>query len=159
MTVIVAIDHVQLAMPEGGEAPAQEFYEGLLGLTRVPKPPHLEQRGGCWFETERVKIHLGADADFRPARKAHPALLVDDLDRLIARLRQPVSRSAMTRLRRRIAGRMPLIRSATASSCSSPPNSRDPVGHPQRALAGLRSRRLARVLQKNMEKSMKIRDR
>lgn len=84
---VVAIDHVQLAMPEGGERFAQEFYEGLLGLTRVPKPPHLERQGGCWFENERVKVHLGVDADFRPARKAHPALVVDGLDRLVARLR------------------------------------------------------------------------
>ena len=84
---IVAIDHVQLAMPEGGEASAQEFYEGLLGLTRVPKPPHLELRGGCWFENDCVKVHLGVDAAFRPARKAHPALVVDGLDHLVARLR------------------------------------------------------------------------
>ena len=84
---VVAIDHVQLAMPEGGEASAQEFYEGLLGLRRVPKPPHLERRGGCWFENDSVKVHLGVDADFRPARKAHPALVVQDLDRLVERLR------------------------------------------------------------------------
>ncbi len=84
---VVGIDHVQMAMPEGGEASAQEFYEGLLGLTRVPKPPHLERRGGCWFENERVKVHLGVDADFRPARKAHPALVVDGLDLLVAHLR------------------------------------------------------------------------
>ena len=84
---VVAIDHVQLAMPEGGEASAQEFYEGLLGLTRVPKPPHLERRGGCWFEKDSVKVHLGVDADFRPARKAHPALVVDGLDGLVACLR------------------------------------------------------------------------
>ena len=84
---VVAIDHVQLAMPEGGEASAQEFYEGLLGLSRVPKPPHLEQRGGCWFENENVKVHLGVDVEFRPARKAHPALVVQGLDRLVERLR------------------------------------------------------------------------
>ena len=84
---VVAIDHVQLAMPEAGEASAQEFYEGLLGLRRVPKPPHLERRGGCWFENDSVKVHLGVDADFRPARKAHPALVVQDLDRLVERLR------------------------------------------------------------------------
>ena len=76
MTVVV-IDHVQLAMPESGGAAAQEFYEGLLGLRRVPKPPHLERRGGCWFENANVKVHLGVDADFRPARKAHPALVVE----------------------------------------------------------------------------------
>jgi RimJ/RimL family protein N-acetyltransferase/catechol 2,3-dioxygenase-like lactoylglutathione lyase family enzyme len=80
------IDHVQLAMPAGGEDDAVRFYEGLLGVPRVPKPPHLAVRGGCWFEQGDLKIHLGADSEFRPARKAHPALLVDDLPRLIADL-------------------------------------------------------------------------
>lgn len=84
---VVAIDHVQLAMPEGGEATAQAFYEGLLGLPRVPKPPHLERRGGCWFENDSVKVHLGVDADFRPASKAHPALVVEGLELLVERLR------------------------------------------------------------------------
>ncbi len=84
---IFGIDHVQLAMPEGGEASAQEFYEGLLDLPRVRKPAHLEVRGGCWFENEKVKIHVGVETrSFRPARKAHPALLVEDLDALVARL-------------------------------------------------------------------------
>ena len=86
MTVL-AIDHVQLAMPEGGETAAQDFYEGLLGLSRVPKPPHLEGRGGCWFENDSVKVHLGVEADFRPARKAHPALAVEGLKRLVQRMR------------------------------------------------------------------------
>ena len=84
---VVAIDHIQLAMPAGGEASAQDFYEDLLGLRRVPKPPHLEQRGGCWFENESVKVHLGVDAEFRPARKAHPALVVEGLGLLVERLR------------------------------------------------------------------------
>lgn len=84
---VVAIDHVQLAMPEGCEASAQQFYEGLLGLPRVPKPPHLERRGGCWFANSTVKVHLGVDADFRPARKAHPALVVEGLEPLVERLR------------------------------------------------------------------------
>ena len=84
---VVAIDHVQLSMPAGGEASAQAFYAGLLGLRRVPKPPDLERRGGCWFENESVKIHLGVDADFRPARKAHPALVVEGLGLLVERLR------------------------------------------------------------------------
>jgi len=78
---LVAIDHVQLAMPAGAEAveQAEAFYSGLFGLTRVPKPPELEARGGCWFENGDVTLHLGVEADFRPARKAHPALVVDDL--------------------------------------------------------------------------------
>ena len=83
---VVAIDHVQLAMPAGGEASAETFYAGLLGLRRVPKPVHLERRGGCWFENDRVKIHLGVDSEFRPARKAHPALVVKGLDELTERL-------------------------------------------------------------------------
>lgn len=80
------IDHVQLAMPVGGEAAARAFYSDLLGLPETPKPPHLARRGGCWFESERVKVHLGVEQDHRPARKAHPALLVTDLPDLVARL-------------------------------------------------------------------------
>ena len=83
---IRAVDHVQLAMPAEGEPAAIAFYEGLLGIPNVPKPPHLAVRGGCWFEDPPLRIHLGVEADFRPARKAHPALLVDDLDGLQARL-------------------------------------------------------------------------
>lgn len=76
---IVAIDHIQLAMPAGREAEARAFYQGLLGLRDVPKPPNLAARGGCWFERGAVKVHLGVESEFRPARKAHPAFLVDDL--------------------------------------------------------------------------------
>jgi catechol 2,3-dioxygenase-like lactoylglutathione lyase family enzyme len=83
---IVAIDHVQLAMPPGREAEAIAFYEALLGLVNVPKPPHLAVRGGCWFEADGVKLHLGVEAEFHPARKAHPALLVDDLAALTEKL-------------------------------------------------------------------------
>ena len=88
---IVGVDHVQLAMPAGGEEAAIAFYDGLLGLTNVPKPAHLAVRGGCWFEGPAtggapVKVHLGVEADFRPARKAHPALLVDDVVALADRL-------------------------------------------------------------------------
>ena len=84
---IYQVDHVQLAMPSGGEESAVGFYEGLLGLPRVPKPPHLEARGGCWFSNGAVALHLGIEADFRPARKAHPALLVEDLAALEELLR------------------------------------------------------------------------
>jgi len=85
---IQGIDHVQLAMPAGREAEAREFYSRLLGLPEVPKPLALAQRGGAWFESGSVKIHLGVEADFRPARKAHPALLVRDLSVLVERLRE-----------------------------------------------------------------------
>ena len=81
------IDHVQLAMPAGGEDRARRFYDGLLGLPEVPKPPHLAARGGCWFEGPATKVHLGVEDEFRPARKAHPALLVRDLGALVEVLR------------------------------------------------------------------------
>jgi catechol 2,3-dioxygenase-like lactoylglutathione lyase family enzyme len=83
---ITALDHVQLAMPAGQEERARAFYEGLLGLAWVPKPENLARRGGCWFGDDGVKLHLGVEADFRPARKAHPALLVDSLGELSSRL-------------------------------------------------------------------------
>ena len=84
---IVHVDHVQLAMPAGREDEARAFYRDLLGLPETPKPPHLAKRGGCWFESPTVKIHLGVEQDFRPARKAHPALLVQDLPALVKALR------------------------------------------------------------------------
>lgn len=83
---MLVIHHVQLAMPEGAEMEATRFYEGILGLAQVPKPAHLAARGGCWFEIGQVRLHLGVEAGFRPAEKAHPALLVDDLSALIKRL-------------------------------------------------------------------------
>jgi catechol 2,3-dioxygenase-like lactoylglutathione lyase family enzyme len=83
---LVALDHVQLAMPPGGEDRAEAFYAGLLGLARQEKPPALAVRGGCWFSDGPVTLHLGVEHDFRPAKKAHPALVVDDLDDLVAAL-------------------------------------------------------------------------
>jgi catechol 2,3-dioxygenase-like lactoylglutathione lyase family enzyme len=84
---VEGIDHVQLAMPPGGEDDARRFYGELLGVGEVPKPPDLAQRGGCWFENGRVKLHLGVEQDFRPAKKAHPALVVSDLPALLSTLR------------------------------------------------------------------------
>ena len=86
MSRLVALDHVQLAMPAGREAEAEAFYGRLLGMTVVPKPEPLASRGGRWFRSGVVQVHLGVDPDFRPARKAHPALVVDDLDALISTL-------------------------------------------------------------------------
>ena len=82
-----AIDHVQLAMPEGEEDRARVFYVGLLGMMEVPKPPELAKRGGCWFACGTVQIHLGVESDFRSARKAHPALRCVDYYALIAELK------------------------------------------------------------------------
>jgi len=85
---ILAIEHVQLAMPAGREVEAKEFYQGLLGIPEVPKPANLAKRGGAWFERGDLKVHLGVEVDFRPARKAHPALLVSGLESLVAKLRK-----------------------------------------------------------------------
>ena len=82
-----AVDHVQLAMPPGEEDRARAFYAGVLGMTEVQKPPNLAARGGCWFASGGVQIHLGVEDGFRPSRKAHPALRCSDYDALIGMLR------------------------------------------------------------------------
>jgi catechol 2,3-dioxygenase-like lactoylglutathione lyase family enzyme len=84
---IYAIDHVQLAMPAGEEEKARDFYGKVLGIEEMPKPPNLAVRGGVWFEQGNLKVHLGVEKDFRPAKKAHPALLVKDLDELTEKCR------------------------------------------------------------------------
>ncbi len=85
---ITALHHVQLAMPQDEEDAARRFYGELLGIPEVPKPAELAKRGGCWFESGNIRVHLGVEADFRPAKKAHPAFQVSDLatirDRMIA---------------------------------------------------------------------------
>ena len=83
---VVGLDHVQLAMPAGGEAAARAFYGDILGMREVQKPAQLSGRGGCWFEAPGAQLHLGVEAEFAPARKAHPALLVTDLEALRAAL-------------------------------------------------------------------------
>jgi catechol 2,3-dioxygenase-like lactoylglutathione lyase family enzyme len=88
MTAITGIHHVQLAMPLGGEDAARRFYSGMLGIPEVPKPLPQAKRGGVWFETDYVRIHLGIEQDFRPAKKAHPGLLVQNLKVLSQRLVQ-----------------------------------------------------------------------
>lgn len=75
-------------MPAGGEDKARAFYSGVLGLAEIAKPVHLAARGGCWFESESVKIHLGVERDFRPATRAHPALRVSGLTELLERCRE-----------------------------------------------------------------------
>lgn len=88
MPELLRVDHVQLAMPPGQEERAAAFYEGVLGIPRVPKPMPLAARGGCWFERGDLKVHLGVEAEFRPARKAHPAFAVSALSELVDRLRE-----------------------------------------------------------------------
>ncbi len=76
---LLRLDHVQLAMPPGGETEARNFYVGVLRMRELPRPEVLASRPGCWFGAGEVQLHLGVDPDFRPARKAHPALVVQDL--------------------------------------------------------------------------------
>ena len=85
---VLSIDHIQIAMPEGEEDQARAFYVGVLGFTEIPKPVELARRGGAWFQSGNVQLHLGVESGFRPARKAHPAFLVSDLDALLARVRE-----------------------------------------------------------------------
>ena len=90
------IHHVQLACPPGSEEASRAFYAGVLGLAEIAKPPALAARGGCWFRGSLlrdtlsrdggIELRLGVEEDFRPARKAHPGLLVDDLDTWAQRL-------------------------------------------------------------------------
>lgn len=86
MTQRFSIDHVQTAIPVGSEAMARSYYGGLLGLAEIPKPAEMAARGGCWFAVGDRQLHLGAEADFRAAKKAHVALATDDLGSLRAAL-------------------------------------------------------------------------
>ncbi|MBI3942197.1 MAG: VOC family protein [Chloroflexi bacterium] len=85
---VYGIDHVQVAMPAGGEERARAFYQDILGLAEVPKPANLARRGGAWFQGGDLILHLGVEPDFRPARKAHPAFLVEGLAEMIERIHQ-----------------------------------------------------------------------
>lgn len=83
---LIGLDHVQLAAPHGCETAARHFYGELLGLPEIPKPPTLVARGGVWFALGAQGLHIGVEAAFSPAQKAHPALLVRDVGELAARL-------------------------------------------------------------------------
>ena len=82
----LGLHHVQLAIPAGSEDDCRAFWVGLLGLVELPKPPALAARGGLWVRGDGVELHQGVEADFRPARKAHPGIRVEDLDGLAAAL-------------------------------------------------------------------------
>lgn len=81
---VLGLHHVQIACPAGSESALRGFYAGVLGLAEIPKPPILAARGGCWFAAGAAELHCGVEADFRPARKAHPCLLVADVDEVAA---------------------------------------------------------------------------
>jgi len=82
---LLSIDHVQMAIPAGGEDSARSFYLDVLGFNEIPKPAELAKRGGVWFQSENVQLHLGIEPNFQPAQKAHPAFIVDDLNSFIAK--------------------------------------------------------------------------
>ncbi|GIU66085.1 VOC family protein [Candidatus Phycosocius spiralis] len=88
MTTITAIDHVQIAIPEGGEASARRFYEDLLGLDPVQKPASMAVRGGAWYQAGAVKVHLGVEQNFRANDKAHVAFVVKDVAALAAQAQE-----------------------------------------------------------------------
>ncbi|MHC1560876.1 VOC family protein [Actinomycetospora sp. C-140] len=93
--MFAGLHHVQLAMPAGQEDAARGFYADVLGMVEIAKPPVLAARGGAWFRSGGLELHLGVEGDFRPARKAHPGILVDDLDdvaRRVAATGQDVTR-------------------------------------------------------------------
>ncbi|HEX3465285.1 MAG TPA: VOC family protein [Candidatus Elarobacter sp.] len=85
---VYAFDHVQLAMPAGQESLARRFYAEVLGFEEIPKPEELAARGGAWFRSGPVNIHVGVDRGFMPAKKAHPALRAANYERLLERLRE-----------------------------------------------------------------------
>jgi catechol 2,3-dioxygenase-like lactoylglutathione lyase family enzyme len=80
---ILSIDHVQIAIPAGEEERARKFFIDVLGMQEIPKPAQFGKRGGLWLEAGAVQLHLGVEADFRAARKAHPAFVVDALQSFI----------------------------------------------------------------------------
>ncbi|MGW7319091.1 VOC family protein [Streptomyces sp. NPDC054854] len=86
--MMTAVDHVQLAAPPGSEDALRAYYEGVLGMTELSKPPVLAARGGCWFAVGAVQLHLGVEEDFRPARKAHPGLRVTGIEEYARRLEE-----------------------------------------------------------------------
>jgi len=83
---LIGLHHVQLAMPPDEEEAAVKFYGAILGLEKVAKPADLSPRGGVWFRTGNLEVHLGVEDQFSPAVKAHPAFLVEGLETLKARI-------------------------------------------------------------------------
>ena len=86
MTAITGLHHVQLSAPAGCEDEARAFYGQVLGLPEVAKPAALAARGGVWFRSDAVEVHIGVDPDFTAQQKAHPGLLVDNLDGMAKRI-------------------------------------------------------------------------
>ena len=87
MAGIAGIDHVQVAIPPGADDAARAFYGGVLGLTEIPKPAPLNASGGMWFLTGATQLHIGSQSGFVPAKKAHPAFMIEDFTEYCTLLR------------------------------------------------------------------------
>jgi hypothetical protein len=59
---------------------------GVLGFSILEKPPVLAARGGRWYRRDEAVVHLGVEEGFQPARKAHPAFVLEDYDAVLAAL-------------------------------------------------------------------------
>jgi predicted enzyme related to lactoylglutathione lyase len=81
---ILSLDHVQIAIPVGSETRARAFYSGILGFTEIEKPPQMAERKSIWFAAGAVNLHLGIEPDFTPAKRAHPAFVVEGLETILA---------------------------------------------------------------------------
>lgn len=86
MMLIKRIDHIQLAAPIGSEDEARSFFQGVLSLDEVEKPHELKKNGGVWFSNGHIHIHVGIEEPFIPAKKAHPAFEVSDIDALASHI-------------------------------------------------------------------------
>lgn len=102
MPHIAGLDHVQVAIPPGADDAARAFYGGVLGLPEIPKPAPLNASGGVWFVTGSTQLHIGGQAGFVPAKKAHPAFIVEDFDAYCTLLRE---RAVRVREEPQVAGR------------------------------------------------------
>jgi catechol 2,3-dioxygenase-like lactoylglutathione lyase family enzyme len=81
---ILSIDHVQIAIPINSEDRARAFYSGIVGFAEIAKPPQMAERKSIWFVAGAVNLHLGIEPDFTPAKRAHPAFVVEGLDKILA---------------------------------------------------------------------------
>ena len=88
MQFLTGIDHIQIAAPPDSEKLARKFYGEILGMREIPKPENLKARGGCWFQCGAQEVHIGIQADFTPAKKAHPGFTVHALQQLKTRLEE-----------------------------------------------------------------------
>ena len=102
--IVLTLDHIQLAMPQGKEVDARSFYGGVLRLQELEKPDLLKSKGGVWFRLGAHELHLGVETPFAPAKKAHPAFRVEDLGALVKRLKDagysPIWDDAIPKVRR-----------------------------------------------------------